>query len=182
MSQSSSPSSTFDDWYHWAVDPLRASVSRLRIVEDASAQDAEALADLHDAAFPIGWNAQDLSSLIDDPAVTTRMIRPLSWFGRGPVEGFVMVRQASDEGEVLTFAVAQHCQGRGYGTRLLDDALMALRQKGVRAVFLEVADGNNSAITLYRRRGFAQVGERPAYATLADGSKGRALVMRREYG
>jgi ribosomal protein S18 acetylase RimI-like enzyme len=32
--------------------------------------------------------------------------------------------------------------------------LMALRQKGVRAVFLEVAESNESAITLYRRRGF----------------------------
>jgi ribosomal-protein-alanine N-acetyltransferase len=176
-----SDSSAFDDWYHWAVDPLRASVSRLRIVETAALEDAGTLADLHDAAFPIGWNADDLAGLIGDPAVTTRMIRPFSWFGRGAVEGFIMVRQASDEGEVLTFAVAQHCRGRGYGTRLLDDALMVLRQKGVQAVFLEVAEGNHSAITLYRRRGFTQVGERPAYARLADGSKGSALVMRREY-
>lgn len=174
-------SSAFDDWYHWALDPLRASVSRLRIVEDASDQDAQALAELHDAAFPLGWNGDDMAGLIADHAVTTRMIRPLSWMGRGPVEGFIMVRQAGDEGEVLTFAVAQHCRGRSYGTRLLDDALMALRQKGVASVFLEVAETNASALKLYRRRGFEQVGERPAYATLADGSKVRALVMRREY-
>lgn len=174
-------SSVFDDWYHWALDPLRAGVTRMRIVEPAGAGDAADLAALHEAAFPIGWNAEDLAGLIDDPAVTTRMIRPLSWFGRGPVEGFIMVRQAGDEGEVLTFAVAGHCRGRGYGTRLLDDALMALRQHGVRAVFLEVAESNDSAITLYRRRGFAQVGERPAYTRQADGSKVRALVMRREY-
>ncbi|MFK7792854.1 MAG: GNAT family N-acetyltransferase [Devosiaceae bacterium] len=174
-------SSTFDDWYHWALDPVRASVSRLRILEDATAHDAEDLAQLHDAAFPVGWAADDLTGLIQDPAVTTRMIRPLSWFGRGPVEGFIMVRQAGDEGEVLTFAVADTCQARGYGTRLLDDALMNLRQKGVAAVFLEVAETNESALKIYRRRGFSQVGERPAYATQADGSKVSALVMRREY-
>lgn len=174
-------SSTFDDWYHWALDPLRASITRLRIVEDATVEDAETLAALHDAAFPIGWSADDLAALIKDKSVTTRLIRPLGWMGRGPVEGFVMVRQTKDEGEVLTFAVAGHCRGRGYGMRLLDDALMALRQHGVAAVFLEVAETNSSALTLYRRRGFAQVGERPAYARTADGNTVCALVMRREY-
>lgn len=174
-------SSAFDDWYHWAMDPLRASVSRVRIVEDASAHDCEELAALHDQAFPVGWNADDLAALVQDRAVTTHVIRPLGWFGRGPVEGFIMVRQAADEGEVLTFAVASHTRGRGYGTRLLDGAIMALRQAGVVEVFLEVAETNASAITLYRRRGFAQVGERHAYAKTADGRNERALVMRCEY-
>jgi ribosomal-protein-alanine N-acetyltransferase len=163
------------------MDPLRASMGRLRIVEDAAQEDAEALAALHDHAFPQGWGADDMAHFIADHAVTTRMIRPLSWMGRGPVEGFIMVRQASDEGEILTFTIAEHCQGRGYGMRLLDDALLCLRQKGVDAVFLEVAESNESALKLYRRRGFLQVGSRPAYATLDDGSKVRALVMRREY-
>lgn len=175
-------STSFDDWYNWAIDPVRASVSRLRIVEDARDEDCEELAALHDQAFPIGWSASDLETLVQDRAVTTRIIRPLGWFGRGPAEGFIMVRQASDEGEVLTFAIARHCQRRGYGTRLLDDAIIALRQLGVRNVFLEVAETNTGALTLYRRRGFNQVGERPAYATLDDGTKVRALVMAREYG
>lgn len=164
------------------MDPVRASVSRLRIIEDARDEDCAELAALHDQAFPIGWNAADLENLVHDHAVTTRVIRPLGWFGRGPAEGFIMVRQASDEGEVLTFAIADHCQRRGYGTRLLDDAIIALRQQGVARVFLEVAETNTGALTLYRRRGFNQVGERPAYATHNDGSKVRALVMARDYG
>jgi ribosomal-protein-alanine N-acetyltransferase len=177
-----SQSTRFDDWYNWAIDPVRASVSRLRIIEDAKDEDCGELAALHDHAFPIGWNAADLETLVHDDAVTTRIIRPLGWFGRGPAEGFIMVRQAADEGEVLTFAVAGHCQRRGYGTRLLDDAIIALRQQGVVRVFLEVAESNTGALKLYRRRGFSQVGERPAYTTLEDGGKVRALVMAREYG
>lgn len=164
------------------MDPIRAPFSRLRILEDACAGDAELMAAIHETAFPIGWGADDIAALIDDHTVTARTIRPISWLGRGPIEGFILVRQAGDEGEVLTFAVASHCQGRGYGTRLLDDALIALRGRGVAAVFLEVAETNASALKLYRRRGFVQVGERPAYARLADGSKVQALVMRREYG
>ena len=173
--------STFDDWYQWATEPLRAPFARLRIVEDASVQDADVLAALHEAAFPLGWNTSDLAGLIADEAVTTKTIRPLGWFGRGPIEGFIMLRQAADEGEILTFAVAGHCRGRGYGMRLLDHGLMALRQKGVVAVFLEVADDNRAAIRLYWRRGFREVGARPAYSLSADGTRRRALVMRREY-
>lgn len=177
-----SDSTRFDDWYNWAVDPVRASVSRLRIVEDAKDEDCADLAALHEQAFPIGWSSADLETLVQDDAVTTRIIRPLGWFGRGPIEGFIMVRQAADEGEVLTFAIANHCQRRGYGTRLLDDAIIALRQQGVVSVFLEVAESNIGALKLYRRRGFNQVGERAAYATLNDGSKVSALVMARKYG
>ena len=174
-------SSSFDAWTQWAVNPLAASLARPRIVEDARLEDCSELAVLHDAAFPIGWSADDLAGLVAAPTVITRIVRPLSWFGRGRIEGFIMVRLAGDEGEVLTVAVAPKVRGRGYGTRLLDDALMALRQKGVRAVFLEVAESNAAALTLYRRRGFAEVGERRAYAARADGGRERALVMRREY-
>ncbi|MEM1285632.1 MAG: GNAT family N-acetyltransferase [Pseudomonadota bacterium] len=174
-------SSSFDSWAQWAVNPLATSLARPRIVEDARLEECADLALLHDAAFPIGWSADDLAGLVDDQNVTTRVLRPLSWFGRGPIEGFIMVRLAGDEGEVLTFAVSHRARGRGHGTRLLDDALMALRQQGVQAVFLEVAESNAAALTLYRRRGFTEVGERPAYAARADGGKERALVMRREY-
>lgn len=177
--------SAFDAWYEWMAAPLRSTMNayagRVRVVEDASPEDIEALAALHDAAFPIGWTTSDLASLMADEAVITKTIRTLSWAGRGPLEGFIMVRSASDEGEVLTFAVATNRQGRGLGARLLDHGLMDLRQRGVTSVFLEVAEVNAAAIKLYRRRGFLPVGERPAYARGADGEKHRALVMRREY-
>ncbi len=174
-------SSAFDDWYNWAMDPVRASISRPRILEDAAPEDAAHLADLHESAFPVGWSAEDIEALVADDLVSTRVVRPLGWFGRGAIEGFIMVRRAVDEGEILTFAVARHCRGRGYGTRLLDDALVLLRQHGVQSVFLEVADNNMEAVKVYRRRGFEQVGERPAYALQTDGNKATALVMRREY-
>lgn len=174
--------SVFDEWYEWAMAPVRQTLSRPRLVEAAALEDCEALAALHDAAFPIGWSADDLARLIADPAVIARVVRPWSFLGRGPAEGFILVRQAADEGEILTVAVDVRSRGRGLGAQLLDDALMALRQRGVGAVFLEVAETNKPALTLYRRRGFRKVGERPAYATQGDGSRVRALVMRREYG
>ncbi|MBV6656454.1 MAG: GNAT family N-acetyltransferase [Devosiaceae bacterium] len=176
-----SASSIFDEWYQWAMQPVRDTFTRPRVVEDATPALAGDLAALHEAAFPIGWGEDDLISLIEDPAVIARVVRPISPFGLGPAEGFILVRHAADEGEVLTLAVNPAARGRGLGTRLLDEALIALRQQGVAAVFLEVAESNHAALSVYRRRGFRQVGERPAYAKQADGTRQRALVMRREY-
>jgi ribosomal-protein-alanine N-acetyltransferase len=49
---------------------------------------------------------------------------------------------------------------------------------GVRSVFLEVDEGNVSALRLYRRAGFTEVGRREGYY-LNAGKPAAALVLRR---
>ncbi|MNT67897.1 ribosomal-protein-alanine N-acetyltransferase [compost metagenome] len=59
----------------------------------------------------------------------------------------------------------------------------AMREAGGRggeAMFLEVDDGNEAALGLYRKLGFQKAGERPAYYTDASGRRSSALVMRRD--
>lgn len=56
------------------------------------------------------------------------------------------------------------------------------RNRGGSTLFLEVDDGNQSALGLYRKLGFEKVGERPAYYTAPDGRRATALVLRRVLG
>jgi ribosomal-protein-alanine N-acetyltransferase len=51
---------------------------------------------------------------------------------------------------------------------------------GVRAVFLEVEEGNEPALKLYRRAAFRQVGHRPNYYPQPDAKPAAALVLRRD--
>ncbi|MEM1288758.1 MAG: GNAT family N-acetyltransferase [Pseudomonadota bacterium] len=175
-----------DDWYEWATAPLRQAFLRPRVVLDASPDHCPAMAALHEAAFPNGWSPDDIERLLANSNVIAQVIRPITWFGLTPefgaVEGFILVRHAAGEGEILTFAVEPRARGKGHGARLLDSALLKLRQNGVSSVFLEVAETNEAAVKLYARREFTVVGERPAYSSTSDGRKTRALVMRREYG
>ena len=68
---------------------------------------------------------------------------------------------------------------RGVGAQLFSAHLDRLGAAGVRALFLEVDEGNAAARALYRRVGFEQVGERPSYYQGADGARNKALVLRK---
>ena len=96
---------------------------------------------------------------------------------RNDAVGYCVLLCAADEAEVANIAVAVHLRGRGVAARLLDDALEAAQSLGVIEVFLEVRMSNEAARALYRSRGFAQVGRRPAYYRLPTED---ALVLRRE--
>jgi ribosomal-protein-alanine N-acetyltransferase len=85
---------------------------------------------------------------------------------------------ALDEAELLSICLEEAARGQGAARRLLGQHLTELAARGVGQVFLEVEAGNLPALALYRRFGFHEVGERPAYYAHADGTRARALVMR----
>ena len=70
---------------------------------------------------------------------------------------------AADEAEILSVAVAPARRGRGLARALLDLHLRRLAGLGVRAVFLEVDEGNMPARGSIARAGFREVGRREGY-------------------
>jgi ribosomal-protein-alanine N-acetyltransferase len=139
----------------------------------ATPRDAGSLAALHAASFNRGWSEHEFEQLLTDRGVVAE--RAAS--GRRNV-GFIVSRRAADEAEILSVAVARSWRGRGLARRLLDLHLRRLTGLGLRAVFLEVDDGNTPARRLYARAGFREVGRRPGYYA-QSGGKG-ALVLRRD--
>ena len=78
----------------------------------------------------------------------------------------------------MSIAVAFPRRGSGLARQLLDINLRRLAGLGARAVFLEVDEGNVSALRLYRRAGFREVGRRESYYLAGRGSA--ALILRRD--
>jgi ribosomal-protein-alanine N-acetyltransferase len=91
-----------------------------------------------------------------------------------PSGGFILVRVAADEAEVLTLAVMPSARRGGVGGALLRAATDQVAGMGARMVFLEVSVANVTACRLYARGGFVPAGRRPRY--YSDGSD--ALVLR----
>ena len=132
---------------------------------------AEVIAALHRAAMPEdAWSADAWRSLLSAPGARAR----IAMDGTAPA-GFLHLRHAGGEAEVVMIAVHPAAQRRGFATALLEDALAAL--DGGTVLFLEVAERNHAARALYDRFGFEPAGRRPGYYRTASGRED-ALIMR----
>ncbi len=86
-----------------------------------------------------------------------------------PLEAFIILRRADDQGEILTIVTDPDQRQRGHGRRLLQAAEAKMREEKGKLIFLEVAEDNDPAIALYRAVGFNHIGRRPAYYRRPEG-------------
>jgi ribosomal-protein-alanine acetyltransferase len=107
------------------------------------------------------WRASDYRNLLDNS-------------GRGWVAssdplspnhslGFIFIRHASDEMEVLNLAVHPAHRRRGIGRQLLHESTLWAAASGILSVWLEVRASNSSAVRFYQAHRFRVVGSRPRY-------------------
>lgn len=92
------------------------------------------------------------------------------------VIGYGVLSAAAGEAHVLNVCVAPHCQGQGYGQRIVKRLLDAARWHGAERVFLEVRPSNVGAQALYEAAGFNEVGRRPRYYPARNGRED-AIIM-----
>jgi tRNA threonylcarbamoyladenosine biosynthesis protein TsaB len=131
---------------------------------DSSKHDPASLAVLHAGAFADAWSSAAIAGLLATPG-TYAFHLP---------EGFILVRGAGGEAEILTLAVAPAARGRGLGRALLRAAANHATQLDAGAMFLEVATDNPAALALYAGQGFVRAGQRKDY-----GAPGRdALILK----
>lgn len=67
------------------------------------------------------------------------------------------------EAELLKIAVKKSAWGTGVGQQLLNHLIAELTLKRFETLFLEVRTRNQSALKLYKKNGFVEVGYRKAY-------------------
>ncbi len=146
------------------------------VIERANKDDLPQLAKLHAECFKQNWGTAELTSIFEQKGVFFLSVRQSSPKGKFDL-GFVVIRAIAGEAEVLTIAVSPKQQNKGIGRKLMEAAIFQLYSDRTEALFLEVDDTNLSALKLYTKLGFKQVGERKAYYAASEGS-GTALVMR----
>lgn len=147
-------------------------------VEPAESRDVRDLARIHALGFYRGWPSEEFSVFLADPNCVTLIAAD----ARRRIAGFVLIRLAADEAELLTIAVDPKWRGKGLGRALLDAAFADLMMSPARRMFLEVDEQNAAAIRLYEREGFTTISSRKGYYPRPDGSAATALVMARDLG
>ena len=140
-------------------------------VRGARKADADDLVAIEAAAFGSGsWGGRAVEQGLSDRLARTLVADD----GDGAAQGLLMWRRIGDEAEILTLAVRPVRQRGGCAKALLGALLEAARGEGVRSLFLEVDAGNQAAIALYEKSGFARIARRARYYK----SGADALVMR----
>lgn len=137
--------------------------------------DLPRLTALQAASFELPWTAHALAATLAAEGVLALVAEV-----EGGVDGFVVVRVAAGEAEILTLAVDPARRRKGLGERLAAAALDAGRVAGAETMFLEVATDNPGAIALYGKLGFVEAGRRPAYYARREGPRVDALILRRD--
>jgi ribosomal-protein-alanine N-acetyltransferase len=130
-----------------------------------SGDDPGLLTALHASAFADVWTTQAFRDLLATPGTFAIHLQ----------EGFILIRVAGDEAEILTLAVKPEARGRGVGRALLRAAADHAARLGAVRLFLEVGADNPAALALYAGQGFSRVGQRKGYYDGRD-----ALILRAE--
>lgn len=136
-------------------------------------EDAEALFLLARRADDFSWSIdQFLSSLKAGDAISLAYLEKT-------LIGYFVLRTVVDVSELMEIAVAPEFQGKGFGRRLLTEALKTAKLSGANRVTLEVRVSNARARYLYETSGFTIDAIRKNYYRTKDGREDAVLMTNR---
>jgi Fur family ferric uptake transcriptional regulator len=137
-------------------------------IRSCGLQHAGALARLHAGLFEAPWDARTFRELLAVPGTLALVAGPgLMTTDKVPAAlrpwGLVVGRVVLDEAEILTLGVAEDRRRLGIAARLVEELCEVIGRRGAQRLFLEVAESNGAARTLYARLGFRELGRRRGY-------------------
>ena len=141
------------------------------MIVQVGADRARDLATLHASAFNHPWDAASLTVLLASPGVFA--------LADDAAQGFILIRVAVDEAEILTLAVMPDARRGGLGRDLVQAAATEAARRGAASLFLEVAADNDAAIALYQRAEFQSAGRRKGYYARDGAEAVDALVLKK---
>ena len=123
-------------------------------LKNLGVEDLERLSILESESFKTPWSLEDLKGIFKNSMYKFRGI-----FREDELAGYYILMDSVDVYELARIAVSINYRGRGYSKLLMEDMI----EDSDKNIFLEVREGNSSAISLYSKFRFIKVGQRKAY-------------------
>ena len=131
------------------------------------------IAQLESLCFSSPWSERSIESELTNPLAL--------WIvavDNNRVAGYVGSQSVMGEADMMNLAVDSDFRRMGIGQKLVEKLVESLTDNAVHSLTLEVRASNESAISLYEKLQFHQVGRRPGYYS---GPKEDALILRKEW-
>jgi len=131
------------------------------------------VAELERKCFSLPWSVTAIAGELENPLSLWLVAEH-----NGKVVGYIGSQSVMGEADMMNLAVAPEFRRKGIGEALVNALVEALRAQQVYCLLLEVRVSNETAIALYRKLGFEQVGRRPGYY---QNPREDALILRKEW-
>ena len=141
------------------------------MIRPTEERDHSRVAHLETLSFPDPWSQASLTELLRQSASLSLVAEDPG--AEQPITGYLLIRLAGNEAELLRIAVHPDRRLEGVGRLLLQAAITELEHKRVERCFLEVRADNEAAVALYGRFPARHVSRRASY--YRDGTE--ALVL-----
>ncbi len=128
-------------------------------IVNAQQRHLDDLAQLEQVCFSCPWTREQLAMELPDGRHEFLVAENED----GNAIGYVGMMHVLDEGYISNVAVAAAYRQQGIGTALLEEMVRRAEGLGLSFATLEVRESNQTAISLYKKHGFAQVGRRRNY-------------------
>ncbi len=130
-------------------------------------EDVQDLVEIRRISFEDFWSEKEFTSMLSDK----------SFFGFREDHGFILCRRTLDCIDIVTFCVTPSYRNKGIGKKLLLE-VMNLAEETQSKVFLEVAEKNYTARSLYQSLGFKKISIRKNYYKFSDSFQDAIVMMR----
>lgn len=128
-----------------------------------SETDIDTVLDIEAVSFPSPWSRASFEGEIAEETSRSLVIKKKQQEEPDRVIAYLFFRLLQDEIYIMNLAVDPASRRCGVATFLLEHSLKQARRYGAKKVFLDVRVSNDSAIKLYKKMGFCEVGRRQRY-------------------
>ena len=129
------------------------------VIRQAKLYDVPAMARIERESFDEPWSADEITK---DVTAGGNVYVAVALCGEER-SGYAEIRSIAGEAQIYNIAVSPEFRRNGIGEALLRHLIDKAEQDGCVFVTLEVRDGNDAAMELYKKLGFREVGRRRGY-------------------
>ena len=129
------------------------------VIRKMTLDDLEQVVAIDQVSFSLPWPARSFQFELTDNPASRCWVADMD----GRIVGMVVAWLIVDEIHIATFATHPDFRKQGIGKNLLLHTLRLAKEDGALTSFLEVREGNQVALEMYRKFGFVESGRRDGY-------------------
>ncbi|MBO5927696.1 MAG: ribosomal protein S18-alanine N-acetyltransferase [Clostridia bacterium] len=141
------------------------------MIVELFSHNVDSILEIYASDFKDGWNRGQLLSAFSSGRFVSFAVKK-----NDKIVSVITCSVSFEEADLEGIVTLKEHKNKGYAKALIEHLIAFLKEKKVEKLFLEVREGNLSAINLYKKVGFNQISIRKKYYQNGE----NALIMVKE--